>query len=159
GSLLVFPLLVFIAAWVSNRIADEEGKGVKTTFVTLGYMFIPVGLAMHLAHNVSHLFMEGPGVIPALQRTLNQYTPLSAGEPNWQIIPLVSSEVAYWLQVVFVLGGFVFSVVVGYRLATVLFGQREVRGKAYIPFAVLSLFFTLANLYLLNQPMGMRHGM
>lgn len=159
GSLIVFPLFVALAAWVTNEIAGEQRRGVKRTFVTLGYAFIPVGLSMHLAHNASHLFMEGPGIIPALQRTLNRYTPFAVGEPNWQVLPLVSSEVVYWLQMLFILAGLLFSVVVGYRLARDLFEQHRLAGKALIPFAVLSLLFTLTNLYLLNQPMGMRHGM
>lgn len=32
-------------------------------------------------------------------------------------------------------------------------------GKAWVSFIALSLVFTLINLYMLNQPMGMRHGM
>lgn len=159
GSLIVFPLFVVLAARITDKFAGEQGKGVKRTFVTLGYMFIPVGLSMHLAHNASHLFMEGPGIVPALQRTVNRYTPFAVGEPNWQVLPLVSSEVVYWLQMLFILAGLFFSVVVGYRLARDLFEQHRLAGKALIPFAVLSLLFTLTNLYLLNQPMGMRHGM
>lgn len=159
GSLLLFPLFGFLAAWGTNWIAGDKKKGIKRTFVTLSTMFIPVGLAMHLAHNVSHLFLEGPGVIPALQQTLNRYTSFNFGEPDWQINPLVSSEVIYWLQMLLILGGFVFSLMIGYRLAATLLERQETAGKAFIPLIVLSLFFTLTNLYLLNQPMGMRHGM
>ena len=159
GSLLFFPFLAFLAAWAANRISGDEGRGTKMTFVTMGYMFIPVGLAMHLAHNVSHLFSEGPGVVPALQNALNQYTSFYAGDPNWQTAPLASSDVTYWLQMVILLSGFVFSIVVGQRRVMGFFNPKEFAGNAFIPFIVLSLFFTLTNLYLLNQPMGMRHGM
>jgi hypothetical protein len=31
--------------------------------------------------------------------------------------------------------------------------------KAWVPFIALSLVFTLINLYMLNQPMGMRRGL
>ncbi len=159
GSLLLFPLVVFLAAWAANRIAGEKGKGMRKTFVHLAYMFLPVGLAMHLAHNVSHLFIEGPGIIPALQRTLNRYTPLDAGEPNWQFIPLVSSDAIYWAQMLLILLGFIFSITVGYRLAATLFDRHEATGRAFIPFVLVSLLFTLINFYLLTQPMGMRQAM
>jgi hypothetical protein len=122
-------------------------------------MFLPVGLAMHLAHNVSHLITEGPGVIPALQRTLTRYTGIEAGEPDWQFMPLVSSDAIYWLQILLILLGFIFSLNVGYRLTATLFDRHETPGKVFIPFAVVSLVFTLINLYLLNQPMGARHAM
>jgi hypothetical protein len=122
-------------------------------------MFLPVGLAMHLAHNVSHLITEGPGLIPGLQRTLAAYTNFYVGEPNWQLMPSISSDTVYWLEVLLVLFGLIFSLFVGHRLATTFFGRGGRTGKALIPFALLSLLFTLINLYLLSQPMGARHGM
>lgn len=156
-SLALFPLALLVTAWASHRIAGNEGKGIKETFVHLAYMFVPVGLAMHLAHNTHHLLMEGPGVLPALRRAVNRYTPFYAGAPDWHLAPLVSSEIVYWLQMLSVLGGLVFSISLGYRLAGTLFAGREGAGKRYVPFIALSLAFTLLNLYLLNQPMGMRH--
>ena len=44
-------------------------------------MFIPVGLSMHLAHNLNHLFKEGPMIVPAIQRTLNEYAAMNMGDP------------------------------------------------------------------------------
>lgn len=157
GSLVVIPLLGYLAAWIGHRMAGDHETETRKTFVTLGYMFIPVGLAMHLAHNFSHLFLEGGGVVPALQRTLNRFTSLDAGEPDWQVAPLVSPEIVHGLEMATVLAGLVLSIAVGYRLAVGLFKKRETIGRAMIPLIVLSLLFTLVNLYLLNQPMGMRH--
>lgn len=156
-SLALFPLALLATAWVSSRIAGDERVGLRETFVHLAYMFVPVGLAMHLAHNTQHLLVEGPGVVPALRRAVNRYTPFYAGAPDWSLAPLVSLEVVYWLQMLSVLGGFVFSISLGYRLAGTLSGGRESAGRRFVPFIALSLVFTLINLYLLNQPMGMRH--
>lgn len=158
-SLLLVPGLAWLAAWAAARISDDNEHGIKNTFVHFAYMFLPVGLAMHLAHNVSHLIAEGPGVIPAMQRTLARYTPFNGGEPNWQMVSLVSSDAIHWLQILLVLSGFIFSLAVAYRLATRFFEHRERVGRAIVPLVVLSLLFTLVNLYLLNQPMGARHGM
>lgn len=159
ASLLLFPALGLFAAWLANRISGDRSKNQKQTFIHLASAFLPVGLAMHLAHNVSHLITEGPGVIPALQRTLIRYTGFYAGEPDWQATPLISSDAVYWLEVLLVLVGFIFSLIVGYRLVTTLFDRHDSAGKAFFPVALLSLIFTLLNLYLLNQPMGARHGM
>jgi len=159
GSLLFFPILGLLVSWAADRMAAEEGRGLKKTFVHLGYMFIPVGLAMHLAHNASHFLLEGPGVIPAFQQTLNRTTTWYTGYPGWQPQSWVSSEVVYWLQMVLILGGLILSLVVGFRLARTLWDRQMTKGKALIPLIVLTLLFTLINLYLLNQPMGMRHGM
>jgi len=159
GSVLIFPLFAILAAWAARQFSGYKEKSIIRTFTHLAYMFLPVGLAMHLAHNVSHLITEGPGVISALQRTLNRYTGLEAGEPDWQFMPLVSSDAIYGFQILLILLGFIFSLNVGYRLTATLFDRQETAGKAFIPFAALSLVFTLINLYLLNQPMGARHAM
>lgn len=159
SALLLFPALGWLAAWAATRISGDNDQSVKKTFVYFAYMFLPVGLAMHLAHNVSHLIAEGPGVIPALQRTLTRYTPFNGGAPDWSMVPLVSSDAIHWLQVLLVLGGFTGSLVVAYRLATSFFDRGEKTGQATVPLVLLSLLFTLINLYLLNQPMGARHGM
>ena len=157
GSLVVIPLLGYLAAWIGRRMAGDHETEMRKTFVTLGYMFIPVGLAMHLAHNFSHLFLEGGGVVPALQRTLNSFTSLDAGEPDWMVTPLVSPDIIHGLEMATVLAGLALSIAVGYRLAVGLFKQRETIGKAMIPLIILSLLFTVVNLYLLSQPMAMRH--
>jgi len=157
GSLLLFPFLGLAASWAADRIAGERGQGLTGTFIHLGYMFIPVGLAMHLAHNASHLLLEGPGVIPALQQTFNRAISWDTAAPNWQALPWVSSEVVYWLQMILILGGLILSLAVGFRLSRTLRDRQVTTGQTLIPLIVLALLFTLINLYLLNQPMGMRH--
>jgi len=119
----------------------------------LGYMFIPVGLAMHLAHNTSHLLLEGAGVIPAFQRLF------SMAETSWQMKPLIDPTLIYGMQMALILIGLLLSIVTGIRLAGGFLQGETNRGKTLFPFIALSLLFTLINLYMLNQPMGMRHGM
>ncbi len=118
-------------------------------------MFIPIGLAMHLAHNAAHLLAEAAGVFPALQRTLNRYTPLDFGAPNWQVAG-ASSEAIQWLQMALIIIGLCVSLAAYERLSTREHGQDS---RAFVPFAVVALFFTVTNLILLTQPMTMRHGM
>ena len=154
-ALLFVPLLGYGAAWTADRISGGQGRGARGILIVLGYMFIPVGLAMHLAHNLSHLLLEGAGVIPAFQRLLTH----SAADVNWQVAPLMDSQIVYGLQMMLILTGLLFSIVVGVRLARDLLPDKRNYGKTLIPFIALSLLFTLINLYMLNQPMGMRHGM
>jgi ferredoxin len=158
GSLLLFPALGFFAAWTANQILRDGKRPIKKTFTHLAYMFLPVGLAMHLSHNVSHLITEAPGIVPALQRTVARYTSIRAGDPDWQFAPLISADSVYWLEMLLILLGFFVSLIVGHRLVMAFFDRHPNTGKALIPFVVLSLLFTLINFYLLNQPMGARHG-
>jgi ferredoxin len=158
-SLVLVPLLGLGAARFSARLIGAPEKETGKLWTTFAYLFIPIGLAMHLAHNFSHIFLEGGSLAPALQHAVNRFTPFTFGEPVWTVSPLVAAEVVSWLQMIFVLGGLAFSMTVGYRLARKFFDQRELRGKALLPFFAVALFFTLLNLYLLAQPMGARHAM
>jgi polyferredoxin len=159
GALMVVPLLVLGAAALADRRAGPRALGRRRTFVVFGYMFIPVGLALHLAHNLSHLLLEGGGIVPVVQRAVALYTPLSLGEPDWQVSPLAPAPVVGLLQVVIVVGFFVLSLVAGHRLSVGAYGDAHTASRALLPMAVLAWVFTVAAIVLLQQPMGMRHGM
>jgi hypothetical protein len=159
ASLVVGPLLVLGAAAVSRKLSGADGPGLRRTFVVFGYMFIPIGLAMHLAHNLSHLLLEGSGVWPALQRAVAAFTPLSLGEPDWAVAPLAHEPVVHLLQMAVVVGFFGLALFAGHRLSLRLHADRVVASRALVPFAALAFTFTVVGIWLLNQPMGMRHGM
>ncbi|MBI2216925.1 MAG: 4Fe-4S binding protein [Candidatus Rokubacteria bacterium] len=159
ASLVVGPLLVLAAAVVSRRLTGPDAPGLKRTFVVFGYMFVPIGLAMHLAHNLAHLLLEGSAAWPALQRAVAAFTPLSLGEPDWTVAPLAHEPVVGLLQMAVVVGLFGLSLVAGHRLSLRLHADRVRASRALVPFAVLAFVFTVAGIWLLNQPMGMRHGM
>jgi polyferredoxin len=134
-SLLVIPGLILLAVVVSNSIVGEKNhNGLKQTFIKFGYMFIPIGLSMHLAHNTGHLLNESGGIIPALQRVLNKYTSLNAGEPNWKmaISPLMDPVYLYWIQMGLLLIFYVFALYAGYRLAIVHYKDHDTSFKAYL---------------------------
>jgi polyferredoxin len=158
-SLVLVPALVLAVAWAAVRITGDDERGVKKTFIAMAGMFIPIGLAMHLAHNASHLLAEGAGIFPALQRTLNRYLPFDFGTPDWQAIPIASPEAIHWLQTLLILAGLAVSLAAYERLSAKWQQECAASGKALISFAAVALIFTLINLALLNQPMGMRHGM
>jgi hypothetical protein len=159
-SLLLIPGLILLAAAFSNRIVGREHhKGLKQTFITFGYMFIPIGLSMHLAHNIGHLLKESGGVMPALQRALNKYTPINAGEANWRLAaePLIDTAVLYWIQMSFFLIFYIFSLYAGYRLAMNTYQNPLTSYKALIPMICISFVLMVINVYLLNLPMAPRH--
>jgi hypothetical protein len=158
GALVIVPLLVLAAAALADRLAGRRALGLRRTFVVFSYMFIPVGLAMHLAHNLAHLLLEGGGIVPVVQRAAALYTPLSLGEADWQPAPLAPEPVVGLLQVVIVVAFFVLSLVAGHRLSAGAYDDPRTASRALVPMAVLSCLFTVAAIVLLNQPMGMRHG-
>jgi len=158
GTLVAVPLLVAAGSALAQRVAGDD-RGLRRTFAIFGYMFVPVGLALHLAHNLAHLLLEGGGIVPAVQRAVALYTPLSLGEPDWQVGPLASESVVWLLQMTILVAFFALSLVAGHRLSLRAYSNPRAAGRALVPMAVLSLLFTAAGVVLLNLPMGMRHGM
>ena len=158
-SAIAVPLLGFAAACIATCMAPNLEKKAKQVWIRFAYVFVPIGLAMHLAHNFSHLLLEGNSIIPALQRALNQFSPLPLGEPVWKSSPLASPEIVSFLQMFFVLMGLIVSMIVGYRLASNYSETAQISGKVLLPFIIIAFSLTVLNLYLLNQPMGARYGM
>ena len=158
-SLIAVPLLGLAAAGIANRFAPASATRTKHIWVRFAYMFVPVGLAMHLAHNFSHILLEGKSIVAATQSALNRFTPWTLGEPVWKISPLVSPDVVSFLQLFFVLGGLVLSIIAGYRLAWNYRDSERISAKVVIPFILVAFSLTLVNLYLLDQPMMARSGM
>ncbi|MFQ5893643.1 MAG: 4Fe-4S binding protein, partial [Nitrospinota bacterium] len=158
AAVILGPSLMLGAAWASRKLARANPRiRLKTVFATFGYMFVPVGLAMHLSHNLRHLFLEGWGVVPVVQKTINAYTPLFAGTPDFAPRALVAEPAVYWLQMVLLVGFFWLSLLSGWRLARALFGDGREGLKGLIPMVAVALVFMLVNVYFLNQPMNPRH--
>ncbi len=158
--LLLIPALMLAASYVSNRLVDIDNRiGLRRTFVTFGYMFIPIGLSLHLAHNAGHLLNESGGIVPAFQRAMNIYTPFYMGEPQWQLaaMSLIDGTFLYWIQMSIFVIMYFFSILAGYRLSLNNFSDRVNAFRALAPMVALSFALMAVNVYLLNLPMAPRH--
>jgi polyferredoxin len=152
-SLIIIPGAMFIASAFSNRLAGPGNhKSIIRTFTIFGYMFIPIGLSLHLAHNAGHLLNESG-------RFVNTYTPFTVGEPNWLLAaePLIDPSFLYWIQMSLLLVFFVYSLYAGYRLSIKNYKDGTIAFRALLPMVILSLVLVTLNVYLLNLPMAPRH--
>jgi hypothetical protein len=156
----IVPLAFLAAAWGAQRLLVRAGQShtLREVVTVFGYMFVPIGLSMHLAHNLHHLLDEGPGIVPVVQRTINRFTPLSAGVPAWNLPPLLSHEVTYWTQMLLLLGLYGLSLYAAARLARRSFSTAGTTFRAVAPMVLVSLVLMLLNVYVLSQPMSARHG-
>ena len=154
GSLIIPPLSLLIASFVVRKSTGPESPlSLKRTFIQFAYMFIPVGLSMHLAHNINHLFKEGPEIIPAVERVMSNIA--GTAQPDWSVAPIMGSESIFWLQMLVILVMNIFSLYAGYRISVRYYGDRALR--AFIPMALLAVVFICINAFILGQPMAMRH--
>jgi ferredoxin len=157
ATFLVAPLILLLASAASRWTARPARLTLKKTFTTFAYMFIPIGLALHLAHNLLHLLKEGPGIVPVVQRTIDTLTPFSAGAPNWQPSALASNLSIYYLQMAILFGAFLFSLSIGWKLSVTSYHDKRLALKAVVPMVLISAGFTFLNVFLLSEPMSMRH--
>jgi ferredoxin len=155
GSLVVSPMLLLIGSIAVRKYTGPNPPlSLKQTFIQFAYMFIPVGLSMHLAHNINHLFREGSEIVPAVERLAHIVTGVGA-EPEWIVTPLMGPEAIFWLQMAIIFVMNIFSLYAGYRIAVRYFGEKAL--GAFIPMAMLAVFFMLINAFILGQPMALRH--
>ena len=155
GALVLPSLLLLLTSFAVHKSVGNGGVSIKKIFVNFSYMFIPVGISMHLAHNLSHLLTEGQLTIPAIQRAANKYLALNQGEPNWNLAPFMGFEAVFWLQMAVLVTFNIVSLYAGYRIAVNTFQEKALR--AFIPMMILVLVFTLVNTFILGQPMSLRH--
>ncbi|MBI4455303.1 MAG: 4Fe-4S binding protein [Acidobacteria bacterium] len=156
GVLLIAPLLLLAAAALATLLT--RGKvAVRAAFQTYAYMFIPVGIALHLAHNLLHLLKEGSGIVPVIRRTFAKYTPVNLGVPDWGMPPLASDSIIYWLQMTVLVTFYIASIYLGCRIALKSCPDRKTALRTITPMVALSFVFTLLNIFLLSQPMAARH--
>ena len=154
GSLIIVPLLLLLCSLIVRKYTGPDSPlSLKRTFIQFAYMFIPVGLSMHLAHNISHLFKEGPEIVPAVERLMTNLA--GTGSPDWSVTPLMGPESIFWLQMVIFLVMNIFSLYAGYRIAVKHYGERALR--AFIPMALLVVGLMIINAFILGQPMALRH--
>ena len=105
------------------------------------------------------LLIEGPGIVPVVQRFVNVFTPFSLGDPVWEVTSLLDGSAIHLLQMGLLLLFFALSIRVGQRLISNVYGNDAAAGRVLAPMVILALIFTVLNLYLVSLPMAMRHGM
>jgi YHS domain-containing protein len=166
-TLMTFPVLIYTAlVWVSYAIttgraramsAGTEGRPLiySDYFVRYAYCVLPIALFYHLAHNLEHLLMEGQKVIALLSDPFGWGWNLF-GTARWIIPPLVSLDVLWVLQVIFVAIGHVYSLWVANKISRRIFPDRAAAARGQWPMLIGMIAFSVFSLWLLKQPMEMR---
>ena len=147
-------LLLALVSGVSHAQAQRPG-GLKSAVRTSAYCFLPLGLALHAAHNFHHLFGEGAAIWPGLRnaaaRVLSR--PMAAAAHPASIPP----DLLFVLQWLTLIGG----LYLAYRVAIArmrryaLGPQRAFR--AVLPILLFGAAYTLMNIMILAAPMAHRH--
>ena len=152
----VFPVLIYSIA-IAIAIAISKLFDQKIIFKDLitvyAYSIIPLGLMMHLSHNIRHLLEEGTGIIPVLSDPFGFGWNLF-GTSGYMPAPLPGSNNILLIQWLLLLIGLGFSVSIGKNIS-----RRMFRGNncAYIPVLIFVFIFFVFNLWVLGQPIMHKH--
>ena len=155
------PILLFWAtAATAHGLTREALVPTGKIFRAFAYSVIPVALFYHLAHNGMHFFMEAQNLLPVLSDPFGRGWDLF-GTARKVYEPLLSMRAVWWLQIVLIVIGHVYGVVVAERIVRRLFAFRENRfaRRALLPLIATMILFSCFSVWLIAQPMEMRTGM
>ncbi len=146
------PVLIYSMAIGISRLLNQ-GMSSKDLFTSYAYSIIPMGLMMHLSHNIRHLLEEGTGIIPVLSDPFGFGWDLF-GTSGYMPAPLLSSNNILLIQWLLVLFGLGFSISAGKNISRRMFREND---SAYIPVLIFVLIFFVFNLWVLGQPIMHKH--
>ncbi|MBU4223283.1 MAG: 4Fe-4S binding protein [Euryarchaeota archaeon] len=147
-----FPVLIYSIAIAISKLFNQ--KIISKDLITgYAYSIIPLGLMMHLSHNIRHLLEEGTGIIPVLSDPFGFGWNLF-GTSGYMPVPLLGSNNILLIQWLLMLIGLGFSISIGKNIS-----RRVFRGNdyAYIPVLIFVLIFFVFNLWVLGQPIMHKH--
>ena len=152
------PLLVYAVAVAAARRLGRLDEEYRRVFAALAFAALPLAFSYHVAHNLTHLVRESHGFWSVLANPLGAGTlPPGMAEIHFRHMnPLLPNEWVHALQAGLVLFGFWLALrVVVHRLQRLVPVRSRLRG-ALLPLVVFITMVSLANLWLLMQPMVMR---
>ena len=154
---VLLPIGIFaMLSYVLKIFLGKEYK-VHEIITTFAFVFIPIGVALHLAHNMQHLFNEGPIVIPATMRLLQNLGIGTSLSLNWNPAPLFGMETVFMLQMVTLLTGMVLSFLFLYRVLRKVGKPLCQTYKTAAAMSFYALVVVLSSIYMLGLPMNSRH--
>lgn len=159
AAVVLIPVAAFyLACWLLKLWMGREGgyrvQGLATQFA---FVFVPLSVGLHLAHNFQHLFIEGPLAVPATLRFLENAGYATSLFINWNPAPLLGAAPLFVIQMAIVVGALALTMTVLYRLLRRFNWSPANMCRAAVVMSLYALTVVLASLYLLGLPMSARH--
>jgi polyferredoxin len=148
--------LAFVA--MSYRLARLPAMGLRQLAVRYSYAFLPIALFYHLAHNVLHFSIEGGALVPLLSDPFGWGWDL-LGTASVMPAPLLPIRAVWGLTVAFILGGHIWSLVAGHRIALQIYPTRAQAIRSQLPMMAGMIAYSILSLWIVAQPMQMRTGL
>ena len=154
---LALPAAAGLAAAALSRALSGRREPLRVAFSRFAPAFVPLAVAIWLAHYGFHFATGALVLVPVLQNFLLAHglTALGAA-PNWSLAAILPGDWLLPLQTAAVLAGFAAALFVGNRIARRDFDDPAAAVRALLPWLLLLLALALAALATFNLPMEMR---
>ena len=156
---VVVPALL-VAAIANMGSPRKERRGdIFSAFRAYAYVFLPLGLALHAAHNFHHLFGEGGAMWAGLRRALAGYTGWASLAPleTAGTVSSIGPNTLFVLQWLGLIGGLYLAFWVGVAVARRITGQPAKAFGVALPILLFAVAYTVLNIFILAAPMAHRH--
>ena len=165
AGVLLAPILLYLAVCeIIRRIARRlhangavtgDAPGYGSIFIQFSYSLLPIALFYHLAHNGMHLFMEGQNLLTLLSDPLGRGWDLF-GTASHAYPAILGNDTIWIVQVILVIIGHVYGIIVSQRTAQKLFGAGRAATLLQLPLLVAMILFSFVSLWLMHLDMNMR---
>ncbi|MBC8170985.1 MAG: hypothetical protein H7X77_04920, partial [Anaerolineae bacterium] len=155
---LLLPALAMLLAGTLTRTLTRTAKkyDLRHTVAAFAPAFVPIGFGIWIGHYGFHFLIGALSIIPVFQTFLIDHRITLLGKvPNWALASAVPDVgLIGMMQVVVLVGGFLWSMVIAQRTALRLYRREAVPGL--LPWALVLLVLMLATIAIFSQPMEMR---
>jgi ferredoxin len=155
GFVVVPAILLAATGFLSRLLSGQRDDALG--FIIRRYVFalVPLAFGVWLAHYAFHFLTGGLTFIPVTQSFLND-SGIFAGQPLWQLGPIVPAEWLFPIQTIFLYLGLFGSLVTGFQIAVNHYRARNIALRAFLPWGALMILMLVAALWIMFQPMEMR---
>lgn len=157
--MLVLPVILFwVGAKAEKVLSRDNNITAAEIFKAFAYSLIPIALFYHVAHNCMYFFMEAPMIIPLLSDPFGWGWDLF-GTAHKYYGPLLSLKTTWYVQVVCIVIGHIYGVLLADRYAKRLFKDPKRAFISLTPLILTMILYSGFSVWLVMQPMEMRTGM
>lgn len=149
---LFYGLCRLLKGWLRS-----EAYRVRDLATAFALAFIPLGVSLHLAHNLQHMLIEGSIVVPATMRLVQMAGLGGSAFVNFNTGPFLGLAPIYFLQMLVILAGLALTLFVLYRLLRRWRAPLPDLYKMATAMSIFVLTVALPGIYLLGVPMAGRH--
>jgi polyferredoxin len=158
SSVIVLPIILFtVISRVLSLASGSESFSTWDIMKRFAFAFIPLGVSIHLAHNVQHLMIEAPVALPATMRLINTWIPSLLLPVNWNPMPMLGLSSIFFIQMGIIVMGLFFTLWVLYTMLKKLDITMKAVYSTAFAMALYAFTVIISASYLLGLPMNGRH--